>query len=175
MLFRNFNNAEIMEMLSKLGYDEALNSTKSRVFMVSFLSSEGLVVTINDAVGTHFYHSAWENLLKLKYETENATETLEESDGYVLFSYPLPDSNLSIFGFTNNSESDLTAQGDLRGSLNCMLMPSGGICSREVAPGSTCFLGAAIMQPGSTEYLATCSIYNEDNQENDQEKDQDHE
>ena len=47
LLFRTFSNAEIAKILEKLGYDAALNSTKSRVFMVSFQSSHQLMVELS--------------------------------------------------------------------------------------------------------------------------------
>ena len=36
LLFRKFDMKEIKEIMTKMGYDNALNSIKSRVFMMNF-------------------------------------------------------------------------------------------------------------------------------------------
>ena len=49
-LFRNFEADRINIMINKLGYDKSLNSTKSRVFVLSIHSKAPLTVKIEDSI-----------------------------------------------------------------------------------------------------------------------------
>lgn len=158
LLFRNFNNREIIEMLSKLGYDEALNSLKTRVFMVSFLSTEELVVRINDAVGTNYYNTAWEKLLKHKLETEKTAEVYEETDEYLLLACFYQSLNTHIYGLLNNTGSNLKFKADFSESQGCIIMPGGAISTRVAPPYATCYLGTTMAAPDSRQFSGQCAI-----------------
>ena len=90
LLFRNFSNVEIMNILKKLGYDEALNSTKSRAFMVSFQAAEPITVRIKDIMEGNFHKTAWEQFLSHMMETEGVGDNSQEEDDYTIFSYTHP-------------------------------------------------------------------------------------
>mmetsp|Transcript_13214 Transcript_13214/g.13163 ORF Transcript_13214/g.13163 Transcript_13214/m.13163 type:complete len:190 (+) Transcript_13214:1676-2245(+) len=91
LLFRNFNDHEITGILHKLGYDEALNSIKSRVFMLSFQADENpITIDIHDILDSKFHKTAWEHLLNHLKEEEGLGDQGYEDDDYSSLVYIHP-------------------------------------------------------------------------------------
>ena len=91
LLFRNFNDGEIMRILEKLGYDEALNSIKSRVFMLSFQADENPIrVDIHDILDSDLHKTAWEHFLNHINDEEGLGDQGYEDDDFSLLVYNHP-------------------------------------------------------------------------------------
>ncbi len=119
LLFRNFNDGEIRNILDKLGYDEALNSTKSRAFMLSFQSDEHpITVDIKDILEGDFHKSAWVHLLEGIKEEEGLGDQCIEEDDYTLFTYAHPQSYSCSYMIENTSDEYQEVKLDISESEN---------------------------------------------------------
>lgn len=110
-LFRNFNNEEIREILNKMGYDDALNSLKSRVFMVSFQAMDSMEVRIKDILSTKYFQTAWDKTLShlkdLEEEGDGLNEYCQDEEDYTLYCYPHPEAYACSYGFLNKTDDYL--------------------------------------------------------------------
>jgi cytochrome b involved in lipid metabolism len=103
-----------MDILEKLGYDQALNSIKSRAFMISFqVDDVPLTVDIHDILDGDYHKTAWEYLLNHVKEEEGMNDQCTEEDDYTLFTYPHPKSYTSSYLFENNSQDHLQVALDM--------------------------------------------------------------
>jgi calpain-15 len=152
LLFRNFSNYEISAILEKLGYDEALNSTKSRAFMISLQATEPISVDIKDILTTDFHRTAWIKLLNSIYEEEGPGDFSTVQDDYTLFSYTHPASYTSSYLVLNNSESHLKVTLDLTSSDSCLFVPTTGVITKIVPPESSAYMGTMACDPDAYSY-----------------------
>lgn len=71
-LFKNLKEKELEDALKRLGYDEMLNSLKSRVFVITFHSIEPMNITIEDILQGNMHKTATNILINhLISEDEN--------------------------------------------------------------------------------------------------------
>jgi len=171
LLFRNFSDAEITGILEKLGYDRALNSTKSRGFMLSFQATEPLTVDIEDILDSDFYKTAWEKLLNHIKDEEDLGEQSTKEDDYTLFAYPHPQSYTCSYLFENNSDNYLEVTLDLSESESCLFLPSSGEIIRVVAPGESAYLSSLACDPDAYSFNFS---YNLDTKEVDGDEEEEH-
>ena len=112
LLFRNFNNSEITGILKKLGYDECLNSLKSRVIVMSFLSSEELTVKINDAIENNFHNKAFDTWLEHLSVTIDSVYCKEKTDDYLVQDCYYGSEGTNAAKFINTSDSEIVVKAD---------------------------------------------------------------
>ena len=172
LLFRNFNDAQIQEIFAQLGYDKALNSLKSRAFMLSFQAENEITVDINDILDSDFYKTAWAHLLNHIKDEEGLTEQSTEEDDYTLFAYPHDNAYTSSYLFDNTSDSHLKVSLDLSDSESCLFIPNDGTIEKIVAPGDSVYLGSLAWDPDALGYSYT---YNIDYQEVDVDEEEEYE
>lgn len=101
-LFKNYKPDDIANMLRKLGYDEKLNSLKSRVFVITFQSDEPLRVTINDILEGNMYKTAMNLYLNFLKEEERV-EIDDNHDELEIIKYYDSAAKVYLFGVMNNS------------------------------------------------------------------------
>ena len=104
-LFKNFKPEQINEMLGKLGYDEHLNSLKSRVFVVTFQADEPLDIKINDILDGNMHKSAMNMYLNHLYESEEAQVDSSKHDDIEIIKHYDSKAKAYLFAAMNNSES----------------------------------------------------------------------
>jgi calpain-15 len=71
----NMKKKEMLDMLKKLGYDLELRSLKSRVFVITFHSSESISVKIKDILDGNMHLTA--SKIFMDYHMENSEENIE--------------------------------------------------------------------------------------------------
>ena len=77
-MMQNFQKKEIDSILKKLGYDEQLRSLKSRVFVITFHSSEPLAVKINDILEGNMHMTASQIFIDHAFEEESENIEIDE-------------------------------------------------------------------------------------------------
>lgn len=103
-LFKNYQPDQIRSMLEKLGYDEELNSLKSRVFIVTFQSEEEITVKINDILEGNMYKTAINLFMNhLMDEGEAEIDESKNEDIHIL-KYFDANSKGYFFGAINKAE-----------------------------------------------------------------------
>lgn len=108
-----------MQILEKLGYDQALNSVKSRAFMISFqVDDVPVTVDIHDILDSDYHKTGWEYLLNHIKDEEGTNDQCTEEDDYTLFAYPHPHAYTSSYMFENTSEDHLEVTLDMSDSEN---------------------------------------------------------
>jgi len=140
LLFRNFNNEEIMAILNKMGYDNAHNSLKSRAFMISIQANDPVDVQIKDILETDYANLSWDKVLEYEMnaemeENEELNQYCRETDDYTVYVYPHPNAYACSYAFQNNGDTSLKVTIDITDSQSCLYMPSSGIGEKIVAPG----------------------------------------
>ena len=128
LLFRRFDMKEIKEIMTKMGYDDALNSIKSRVFMMNFQANEDVGevdVVVKDAlVENNMYQTAWNKLMQYLYEEEGMNGFSEEGDDHDIFGYDHPGAYAASFAFVNKVEDDMKVILDMTNSEGCLFSPN---------------------------------------------------
>lgn len=147
LLFRNFNNQEISEVLHKLGYDDALNSSKSRAFMLSFQAAEPLEVDIHDILESDYHRTAWEKLLTHLKDEEGMNDQCTEEDNFSVFAYTHPESYSTSYMVTNESDEHLSVTLDVTDSDGCLFVPTDGVITKTVKPGESSYFGSIACDP----------------------------
>jgi calpain-15 len=104
-LFKNFKVEEIAMILTKLGYDEQLNSLKSRVFVVTFQADEPLTVKINDILDGNMYKTSINMYLNHLYDSGEVTIEPSSHEDIEIVKYYDSKAKVYLFAAMNNSES----------------------------------------------------------------------
>lgn len=152
LLFRNFDDDEIRTILNKLGYDEALNSTKSRAFMISFQAAEPLEIKIKDILESNYHTTAWEQLLGHLFEEEGPGDLSTENDDYTLYAFKHPDSYSVSYACINLIDDPLKVTLDMTKSTSVLSLPSSGIIEAVVPPNTLKYIGSMAVDPDATSY-----------------------
>lgn len=116
LLFRNFDDKELRSILNKMGYDQALNSYKSRAFVISFQAYDSLRIKINDILTTDYYNTAWEKLMDHLYETIGPDDTCTQCDEYTIFAYSHEAGMSCSYACINHTDEELKVEVDLTSS-----------------------------------------------------------
>ena len=161
LLFRSFNDPEISDVFHKLGYDEALNSSKSRAFMISVQATEPLSVDIHDILESDYHRTAWEKLLEYIKDEEGMNDYCTEEDDFSLFTYTHSGSYSNSYMVTNESDEYLKFKLDLNDSVGCLKVPTDGIIEKTVAPGESSYLGSIALDPDERSYVFAYRVESE--------------
>lgn len=152
LLFRNYDDDEIRRMLDRLGYDEALNSHKSRAFMMSFQAHEPLEIQIKDILEGNYHTTAWEQLMSHLFEEEGPGDNSTENDDYTLFAYSHEGSYSASYACINHTDDPLKVTLDLSKSQSVLFQPSSGVIQNVVPPNTLKYLGSLACDPDATSY-----------------------
>lgn len=104
-IYKHYKPNEIVTMLKKLGYDEKLNSLKSRVFVISFQAEEPLRVTVHDILKGNMYKTAMNIFLEHKLNEEDVEIEETDNDEIKIFKFYDRNSKTYLFGAVNESDS----------------------------------------------------------------------
>lgn len=138
-------------MLDKLGYDKALYSTKSRVFVVSFQCDSKIQVTINDAILGEMHRRVWDLYLQHFLDTRGLKDDHEKTSRYIFFKVPHEKCYGCSYGLANLSNSYLRVKLDMTDSENCCYTPTDGTSEVIVKPRSLKYIGSSISDPEAQE------------------------
>jgi len=104
-LLQNFKKEEFPAMLKKLGYDEKLNSLKSRVFVITFQSDEPLRVQVNDILEANMHKKAISLFFNHLKDEDMVEVDNDKNDDIDIVKFYDSNSKCYIFGAVNNSDS----------------------------------------------------------------------
>lgn len=149
LLFRHFSSAEITKFMEILGYDKALNSTKSRAFMISFQSDLPMSIKIKDIVKANYINTAWDQAMSYMYEHYGMNDLCSVEDDYILFAYEHPKSSTALYALINRTDDDLKVTLNMTQSISCVYCPSSGVMTKIVPANTLRYLCAESMDPDS--------------------------
>jgi hypothetical protein len=152
-LFRNFEQDRIEEMFEKLGYDPALYSTKSRVFVSSFQADSPISVKINESIIGDMHTRAWDLFMEhqLSEGANDRSDTVGNSQ-YVFFKIDHSKAYGCSYGIANNTREWLKVELDLTKSKGCYFNPLDGTSIVLVPPEGVKYLGSCISDPDAQEF-----------------------
>ena len=136
-----------MEYLGKLGYDEALYSTKSKPFSISFHCNSKLSVKIGNALGTQINERAWDLMMKDHYEKKGATEAIQNPSAIAFRAYHKKGC-CGVYGAINKTNEEITMNFSMNESKGMIYQPLDGTVSTTIPPKSIIYLGTSILDPG---------------------------
>lgn len=145
-IVNNFSEQKIQQILGKMGYDECLFSTKSRVFVITFHSSEEVRVRIGNAAKTNFNEKAVTLLLD-EYLRNHGAERGREDRNVIVFRKYHDKAYANSYGAVNKTDHTVEVNLDLTASENCAFTPSSGRSKIIIPPKSLKYLGASIIEP----------------------------
>jgi hypothetical protein len=141
-LFHNFSQKEISDMLLKLGYDDGLNSLKSRVFVVTFHSSEPLTVTIHD-VNEGDMHKTASNMYMDKLLEDDSVRKDDKNEHVTIIKKHHKEVKSYSFAALNKTEDTIKVEFDLNKSSNYYFSPQCGKITKIVKPDMIEYLSSA--------------------------------
>ncbi len=83
----SFPQKDVIKFLDKLGYDRSLQSTKSRVFVLTFHSTEEIKIKIGNAVKSDINEKAADLLMASYLEKLGAKNAREDRNAIVFRKY----------------------------------------------------------------------------------------
>lgn len=151
-LFRNLKDKQISTMLDKLGYDQQLYSTKSRVFVMTFQSDYPIKVKINESIFGDMNKRVWDLYMNKKLMDNHVDIEHEYSNkDHVVFSVNHNKSYGVSYGIANNTEEFLEVEIDMTESPEAHFAPKDGIATVIVPPKSLKYLGSTVSDPKATD------------------------
>lgn len=151
-LFRNFNQEQINQMLTNMGYDKGLYSYKSRVFVVSFQADIPLDVKINETVMGNLHTRALD-LYMCNQLTQHTPKDMVHKSDYLFFKVDHEKSYGCSYGIANKTEKYLKIELDMTESSSSYFSPKDGTSAVIVPPKSIKYVGSTVSNPDSEEIL----------------------
>lgn len=149
--FRKFEAEEIAGFIEKLGYDEALYSTKSKPFTITFHTNSSLRVRVGNALTTDLNERAWDLMLH-KYHKENgATGAIQTSEVCVFRKYD-SGAYCVLYGAINKTDDEIEINFKMNNSKNMIYQPSKGSVKTIIPPRGLVYLATSILDPGQTSF-----------------------
>ena len=145
-IINQFSEQKIQGILSKMGYDEWLFSTKSRVFVITFHSSEEIRVRIGNASKTNLNEKAITLILD-DYLKNHGAERGREDRNVIVFRKYHDKAYGNSFGAVNKTDRTVEVNIDITPSENCAFTPKSGRSKIIIPPKSLKYLGASIVEP----------------------------
>ena len=140
-LLETYSDRRIREMLNSLGYDETLNSTKSRVFVISFHSSEDIRVRIGDATKTDLNQKAI-GIMMNDYLKGGVANNAREDKNVIVFRKYHEGAYASTYAAVNKTERNMIVNLDMTASQSLIYMPQSGRVSVLVPAKSLKYLAS---------------------------------
>jgi calpain-15 len=150
-ILETFSDDRINDMLYKLGYDNSLYSLKSRMFTLTFHSSEPLRVRISDAIKTDLNERAWDLMMSSYNKLYGATGAIQD-DRVIVFRKHHEKSHSLSYGAINKTDYAVEVIFKQENSRNMFFSPSKGSVRTLVPPKSLVFLASSIVDPAFNSY-----------------------
>jgi len=116
---------KVQKMFRKLGYDDSLQSFKSRVFVVTFHSSEEIKVKVGNAVLSDINEKA-ANIMMGDYLKRGGSNQAKEDENAVVFRKYYPKAYANSFAAINKTGNKIKVTIDLTSSEGCEYAPVRG-------------------------------------------------
>ena len=138
-------------MLRKLGYDDGMYSTKSRVFVMSFQSDSPLKVKIHDSLDGDMHKRAWNLYANWYIKNKDIRTDFYQTSNYLFFGIRHPMCYGCSYVLANNSDSYLKVTLDLTVCPDSYYAPIDGESIVTVPPHGISYLGSTISDPEAEE------------------------
>jgi hypothetical protein len=150
-LLSTYSDAKIQNILNKMGYDESLQSYKSRVFVMTFHSTEKLKVRIKSAAHTDLNEKA-SNLILADHLAKTNYKKAREDENVVIFRMYHDHAYANSFAAVNKTSDPVEINFDMTASENCVFMPSSGRCTHIIPPNTLKYIASCIVGPTATNF-----------------------
>ena len=134
-----------------MGYDECLWSKKSRVFVITFHSSENIRVRIGNAAKTSLNDKAITLVLDDYLQQFGANKGREDRNVIVFRKYH-DKAYANSYGALNKTDHTVEVNLDISSSENCAFTPTSGTSKIIVPPKSLKYIGASIVKPDAENF-----------------------
>ena len=128
-------------MLNCLGYDETMHSTKARVFVLSFHSSEDIRVRIGDATKTDLNQKAI-GIMMSDHLKDGVANNAREDNNVIVFRKYHEGAYASTYAAVNKTGQDMIVDLDMTASKSLIYMPQSGKVSVLVPANSLKYLAS---------------------------------
>lgn len=150
-IMSEFSQDALHENLSKMGYDDSLYSSKSKVFTITFHTLSKLRVRIGDAAKTDLNERAWDLMMHHYNDKFGATGAIQ-NDHCIIFRKSLNKSYSISYGCINKTDDYIEVRFKQDRSQNMLYTPTKGTVRTTVPPKSLVFMASAILDPGNRSY-----------------------
>lgn len=152
-LMHSYSKEKIVDILTAMGYDETLQSTKSRVIVITFHSTEPIKVKVGNASKCDINEKAVNLMMADHLEKSGAKQAREDKNAVVFRKYHAK-AYANTFAALNKTPSEIEVNIDFSSSQNCVFKPIRGKCS-DVLPGRALkYIGATIVDPSATSFTS---------------------
>ena len=163
---------DVDEILEKLGYDENLYSTKSKLFVVSIHAERPLQLSFKDAIGTSMNERAQDYILNNEIKTEGLGDMFEDEDDLAIFAINHPEAASRTVGVVNKTQNHLKVTVDLTQSKGVKFTPTSGKVTKVIPPKTLRYMCSLILDPtvgdnASVRVDKTYEVFNVDTPAND--------
>ena len=152
-IVKNYSETKVRKILNILGYDESLQSTKSRVFIITFHSTERISAKIGNAV-TNGLNEKVCSLMLVDYLSKVGADKAKEDSNVVIFRVHHPAAYTDIYAAVNKTNREVQVTFDLTPSTDCVFTPQSGLSKVILPPKGLKFVGASVAAPNATSYLS---------------------
>lgn len=156
-LMAAYPEKKIYSMLDALGYDESLQSAKSRVFVITFHSTEEIRVKIGNTAKSDITEKSM-NLMMADYLDKMGANKAKEDENVIVFRKYHEKSYASSFAAVNKTSNDVRVSLDMTHSQRCCYTPSNGKSVEIIPPHSVKYLGACIVKPKEQSFSTAYSF-----------------
>ena len=153
-LMGSYPERKIEKMFEALGYDSSLQSIKSRVFVITFHSTEEIRVKIGNAVKTDINEKA-ANLVMADYLDKMGAKRAKEDSNVIVFRKYHEKCYGNTFGVVNKTGKNVAVTIDISGSSNSLYAPTSGVHTEIVSPHSVKYLGGSIVHPKAESFTTS--------------------
>lgn len=149
--FRRFDADEIATYLERLGYDDALYSTKSKPFTITIQTESPLRVRIGDALKTDLNERAWD-LMMYDHHKQNGATGAVQNDAVVVFRKYDQGAYCVTYGAINKTNNEYIVNFKMDKSKNMIYQPRKGTVKTLLPPKGLVYLGTSILDPGCSSF-----------------------
>jgi hypothetical protein len=147
----------LIKMFEKLGYDRSLQSTKSRVFVVTFHSSEEIRVKIGNAMTSDINEKAANLMIVNHLEKMGANKAKEDRNVCVFRKYH-EKAYANSYAAINKTSNPVKVTLDMTASNSSIFMPSNGKSEEIIPPNGIIYIGASNIDPNATSFSSAYSF-----------------
>lgn len=137
----NHSEEKVRRILDTLGYDKSLQSTKSRVFILTFHSTENIKVKIGNAATSDLNQKAT-TLMMAEYLDKKGANRAREDNNVIVYRRYHEKSYANSYAAVNKTDKEVEVTFDMTSSEGCVYTPLSGKSTIILPPRGLKFIGA---------------------------------
>lgn len=141
--------SDIYQMFERMGYDESLYSTKSKIFVCTIHAENTVNVSIKNAIGTRVLMAAQNLKLDDILKREGTGPTAKEDDNVIVFAAQHKKAYARTYGAVNKTDKVVNVTIDMTPTENAYFTPKCGTVTVRVPPSSLKYICSCIADPSA--------------------------